>query len=193
MRRTILILIALLAIGTGISTLFAATNTNNPANTSQPDYQHPYIEEHGGIVPLPDAAEQPQPDSKVLIDIKADNGPAKVTKGLDRAALITNQYAVAGHKPPKQFKMTVILHGPATKTALNHEAYAKHTEVEENPNIALLKKLDKAGIEVLVCGQAMAHHRFALDSVTKSVDVAASAATVNINKQMAGYAVIAFQ
>jgi intracellular sulfur oxidation DsrE/DsrF family protein len=43
-----------------------------------------------------------------------------------------------------------------------------------------------------VCGQAMAHQGYGRDEVIPAVIIAVSAATVNINKQMEGYAYIPF-
>lgn len=192
MRWPIAIVVASLAGAIGLTTGLSAREADSSRATPDTEFVHPYIKGYGGIVELPEAAEQPKVNSKVLLDITGDNGPKQVTKGLDRAALITNQYAAAGHKPPERFKMAVILHGAATKAALNHEAYARHTEAPKNPNIELLRRLEEAGVEVFVCGQALAHRGYARASVVETVEVAVSAATVNINKQTAGYAYIPF-
>lgn len=168
--------------------------------TGQADFQHPVIEEHGGIVVLPQAAHQPKKDSKVLIDITSDGKSGSVIKGFDRAALILNQYTQAGAGMKNGFKMAIILHGPATKAALTDESYAKHTNPyitdkgkTKNPNLALMAKLKKSGVEIFVCGQALAHHGYATSEVASEVKVAVSAATVNINLQMDGYAYIPFK
>ena len=96
--------------------------------------------------------------------------------------------------------MAIILHGPATKAALSHEGFAKHTKSYEtdlgktkNPNLDLIRRLKEAGVNVYVCGQALAHHGFATTEVAPEVQVAVSAATVNINLQMDGYAYIPFK
>ncbi|MDW7772113.1 MAG: DsrE family protein [Desulfobulbaceae bacterium] len=47
-------------------------------------------------------------------------------------------------------------------------------------------------MEIYVCGQALAHQGYRTDEVLPEVTVAVSAATVNINKQMEGYAYIPF-
>ena len=56
-----------------------------------------------------------------------------------------------------------------------------------------MAKLKEAGVEIFVCGQALAHHGFATSEVAPEVKVAVSAATVNINLQMDGYAYIPFK
>ncbi|TWU23969.1 DsrE/DsrF-like family protein [Novipirellula galeiformis] len=168
--------------------------------TGDAKYEHPVIKDHGGIVVLSDAAHQPLKNSKVLLDITSDSKSGSVIKGFDRAALILNQYAQATAGTDNGFKMAIILHGPATKAALSHEAYAKHTNSylrdkgkAKNPNLELMSQLKKAGVEIYVCGQALAHHSYASGDVVPEVKVAVSAATVNINLQMDGYAYIPFK
>lgn len=178
--------------------LFAGTPLADP--TGSPEYKHPVIKDHGGIVVLPDADHQPKKSSKVLLDITADKKEGGVNLGFDRAALILNQYAGAGAGIEHGFKMAIILHGPATKAALSDEGFAKHTGSYEtnlgkskNPNLKLIRDLKKAGVDIYVCGQALAHHGFATTEVAPEVRVAVSAATVNINLQMDGYAYIPFK
>ena len=62
-----------------------------------------------------------------------------------------------------------------------------------NPNLELITRLKKAGVEIYVCGQALAHHGYATNEVAPEVKVAVSAATVNINLQMDGYAYLPFK
>lgn len=181
-----------------VTALLSLTGAADP--TGEPEYQHPVISQHGGIVPLPEAAHQPQKNSKVLLDITSDEKSGSVIKGFDRAALILNQYSQAGAGTDQGFQMAIILHGPATKAALSNEAYVKHTKsylkdkgVSGNPDLELISKLQKAGVKIYVCGQAMAHHDFATTDIAKPVQIAVSAATVNINLQMDNYAVITFK
>ncbi len=167
--------------------------------TGQASFEHPLIKDHGGIVVLPEADQQPKPNSKILLDITSDKKSGSVILGLDRAALILNQYTQAGAGKENGFKMALVLHGSATSAALSQEAYAKHAEPymkdkekSKNVNLELLRKLKRAGVEVYVCGQALAHHGFAVDEVATEVKVAVSAATVSINLQMDNYAYIPF-
>jgi len=185
--------------GTLLATILITTMAASD-QTGSPQYKHPLIKGIGGMVEVPDAAQPPRPDSKVLLDITSDQMSGKVIKGLDRAALISNLYAHAQLGLKQGMKMAIILHGPATKAALHDEAYIAHTSsyarqsggVEGNPNLKLLKRLDALGVEIYVCAQAIAHRGFATDEVASPVEIAVSAATVNINKQMAGYAYLPF-
>lgn len=186
-----------IALALTLSALAALAGASKP--TGSPEFQHPVIKNHGGIVPLPDAAQQPKKGSKVLLDITSDEKTGKVIKGFDRAALILNQYTAAGAGVDHGFQMALILHGPATKAALKNEAYAKHLSpyarsqgATSNPDLELIRQLKQAGVEIYVCGQAMAHHGFGADEIAPEVTIAVSAATVNINLQMDGYAYIPF-
>ena len=182
------------------ATLLVGTTINAADPTGEPNYQHPVIEDHGGIVVLPDAAHQPQHNSKIVLDITSDSKSGSVIKGFDRAALILNQYTQVHAGIENGFQMAIILHGPATKAALSHEAHARHTNSylqdigkKMNPNLELITQLKKAGVEIYVCGQALAHHGYATNEVAPEVKVAVSAATVNINLQMDGYAYLPFK
>lgn len=177
----------------------AHAQDQNADPTGSPNFQYPLIKGHGGIVAVPDAGQQPKKNSKVLLDIISDEMSGGVIKGFDRAALILNQYTQAGAGTENGFKMALVLHGPATIAALNNEAYAKHSKpyarslgTDKNPNLELLQELKKHGVEIFVCAQALAHHGYAMNEVAKPVTTAVSAATVNINKQMEGYAYIPF-
>ena len=177
--------------------LMAAILAADPTGT--PEYQHPLIQGSGGIVVVPNAIDPPKEDAKVVIDITSDEKSGGVIKGLDRAALISNQYAHAGIGPDNGMKMAIILHGPATKAALTDEAYVKHSSsyavhsgVQGNPNLKLIERLSEVGVEISVCAQALAHRGYSTEEVASSVKVAFSAATVNINKQTAGYAYLPF-
>lgn len=178
-------------------TLLTAAAFADP--TGDPQYKHPVIKKHGGIVVLPEVAHQPKNNSKVILDITSDGKSGSVIKGFDRAALILNQYTEADAGMENGLKMAIILHGPATKAALSHEGFAKHTNSyltdkgkTKNPNLELMAKLKEAGVEIFVCGQALAHHGYATGDVAADVKVVVSAATVNINLQMEGYAYLPF-
>lgn len=175
----------------------AAVNTDP---TSNPRFQHPVIKNHGGIVVLPDAVQQPRENSKVIFDITSEDKSGSVIKGLDRAALLLNQYTQAKAGMDRGLKMAIILHGSATKAALTDEGYAKHTEPymqdkgkTKNPNLELVTKLKEADADIYVCGQALAHHGYATTEVAPKVKVAASGASVSINLQMDGYAYLPFK
>jgi len=180
--------------------VLSATIAYGTDPTSDPDYQHPVIKDHGGTVVLPKAEHQPRQDSKVLLDITAADKSGSVLKGFDRAALILNQFTQAGAGTKNGLRMAIVLHGPATKAVLSHEAYAKHTNsylkdkgTTKNPDLELISQLNQAGVQIYVCGQALAHQGYAMTEVAPEVKVAVSAVSVNINLQMDGYAYLPFK
>lgn len=163
------------------------------AQTANPELVYPLIQKHGGVVPLGDAAQPPRANSKLVLDITAGEvHKTGVLEPLEKAARIANIYAQAGVGPGQGMQLTLILHGKATKAALSDEAFHKHEGQAKNPNLPLLEQLRKAGVEVYVCGQALAYNHYAIDEVAPAITVANSAVSVNVNKQLEGYAYLPF-
>jgi intracellular sulfur oxidation DsrE/DsrF family protein len=154
--------------------------------TEQAGLVFPVIKHHGGIVALPAAEDQPRKGAKVVFDVTGGADAAAVNPGLERAARLLNLYGAAG-LTAKDVKIVVVLHGDATKAALGEVGYAKHFKGEKNPNAALLRDLDQAGVTVLVCGQALHAKGFSTDEVALPVRVAVSAMTAVTNRQTEGY------
>lgn len=152
-----------------------------------PKLEFPIIPRNGGVLPRPKAVEQPRAGAKVVFDTTADAKPAEVNKGLDRVARLLNLYGTAGMKAP-EVAITIVLHGEATKSALSDTAYKSRFQTEQNPNLPLIRDLQKAGVEVLVCGQALNYKGFPDAEVADGITIAAAALTVVINKQTDGYA-----
>lgn len=147
----------------------------------------PIISQYGGIKPLPDAVEQPRAGAKVVFDITADSKPNELNKGLERAARLLNLYGAAKLKAT-DVKIVAVLHGDATKAILTDAAYAMRTGQVKNPNLPLIAELQKAGVEVQVCGQALNYKGIADSEVADTVAIAVSALTVLINRQANGFA-----
>lgn len=159
------------------------------AGAQTPEMVYPIIPKVGGVVPLPHAAELPRKGAKVVFDITADAKPAALNKGLERVARLLNLYGSAGLRA-SDVKIALVVHGEATKSALADAAYRAKFGVETNPNLAAIGELRKAGVEVFVCGQALAYKGFKETEVAEGFRVASAALTVIINKQTDGYAYI---
>ncbi len=151
-----------------------------------PQLVFPIIPKHGAVLPRPNAVEQPRAGAKVVFDATADAKPADVNKSLDRVARLLNLYGAAGRQA-QDVKITIVLHGEATKSVLNDAAYKSRFQVEQNPNLPLIRELQKAGVEVLVCGQALNYKGFPDTEVANEIPIAAAALTAVINKQADGY------
>jgi intracellular sulfur oxidation DsrE/DsrF family protein len=153
------------------------------------DLAYPLVAGHGGVVPLPEAAEQPRAGVKAVFDITADAKPEEVNKGLERIARLLNLYGAAG-LTARDVKVAAVFHCPADKAVLSDAAYAARYGVAANPNLPLIRTLKDAGVELFVCGQSLHDLGFDAGEVAGEVPVAASAMLVLANKQTDGYAYI---
>jgi intracellular sulfur oxidation DsrE/DsrF family protein len=153
-------------------------------------FEFPLIAGYGGVVVLPGAAEKPRAGAKIVFDITSESKPAEVNRGLESVARYLNLNAQAGHRP-SDVKLVLVLHGGATKCALVDEAYRQATSEPRNPNLSLVRELKKHGVEVFVCGQSLARNKFSVSDVSPELTVAVSAMTVNVNKQLVGFAYLA--
>jgi hypothetical protein len=158
-------------------------------NTSANPFVTPAIANHGKVVRLPDAAEQPRDGAKIVVDLTAGGSREKLNAAVEKVARYVNIYAGAGRKPAT-VRITVVLHGEATAVALSDAAYGKRFKTRGNPNLPLIRKLKKAGVEFFVCGQALAHMKFAPAEVAGELPIAVSALTVNVNRQQQEYAYV---
>ena len=74
----------------------------------------PIVEGVGGVLPRPNAAEQPRAGAKVVFDVTNDTKSADINKGLDRVARLLNLYGSFGLKA-SDVKISLVLHGESTK------------------------------------------------------------------------------
>jgi len=145
----------------------------------------------GQVMPVSGGGEQPNKsmDYKVLFDISQGNkAPSGVNVGLDRAARLVNMLEGGGVPTGKRHIATVV-YGAATETMLSEAAWAARHPGEKNPNTALIAALQKAGVSVRICGQAMAQAKIAPADLAPGVQVDLSAIMTVANLQLQGYAV----
>ncbi|QDS88068.1 DsrE/DsrF-like family protein [Rosistilla ulvae] len=150
---------------------------------------YPVIANHGGVVPLPKAVQQPRAGTKLVVDLTSGGDPEQLNAGVEKLARYLNIYAGAGAKPAAA-KIAVVFHGGATLAVLNEDAYTAKFKTASNPNLKLLRQLHDAGVELFVCGQALSGQGGAPDEVVDFIDVAVSALTAIVNLQSDGYAYI---
>ena len=154
-------------------------------------WQTPTITGAGRMHALPQAAYQPDRNAtyKVVFGLtKAADKPGEVSPALDRVARTVNLYVSAG-VPLDHLKFVAIASGPATPIVLNDEQYQKKYGIA-NPNLPVIAELRKAGVDVAVCGQAVAEHDFQYDWVDLHVTLALSALTTISELQQKGYALL---
>lgn len=129
---------------------FAAADTAGAEDTLPlPDY--PVARDVPGARLLPD----PKLEYKVVFDaaIAADDVD-DVNPMLAGVARYVNTLAKFG-VPAEHRKIAVVLHQKATPVILRSEAFKARNDGHDNPNIALIRELDAAGVEFHVCGQAV--------------------------------------
>ncbi|MEP6511126.1 MAG: DsrE family protein [Dokdonella sp.] len=151
----------------------------------------PAIASAGAFHALPHAAYQPVRGAtyKAIFGLtKGAEQPSQINPGLERVARTVNLYTHAG-VPLSHLKFVAIASGTATPIALNDEQYRKKFGVA-NPNLPVIAELRKVGVDIAVCGQALAEHDFQNDWVDPRVTLALSALTTMIELQQQGYALI---
>ncbi|TWU44578.1 DsrE/DsrF-like family protein [Rubripirellula tenax] len=148
---------------------------------------HPVIADHGSVVKLADATQQPRPGSMILVDLTRGGDPKQLNAGLETVAKYVNIYAGAGTEPA-DMQIAVVFHGDATLTVLNPDAYAAEFNTNGNPNLALLRQLHESGVELYVCGQSLISKGSQPQDVVVFVETAVSALTAVVNLQADGYA-----
>lgn len=181
----------LFRLGTLLAATFFSTMQAQAAPSTPMKWENPMIKPYGQVRPMPEAAAQLTPDRvyKVLFNInQGAEQPDKVVPALDRVARFINLAALA-HVPAKHLKLVAVVHGKATPSVLADAPYRQKFGVA-NPNLELLSLLRKAGVEVYVCGQALAHQNIEPAAVAGDVTVAVSALTVLANYQLEGYALV---
>ncbi len=152
---------------------------------------HPAILGFGGMKPLPDAAVQPDKSTvyKVVFGVSSASAePSEMLEGFEHVARAVNIFASAG-VPVSNLKFVVVLHGPATFAVLDNEHYRAHYKTD-NPNLAVIAALKKAGVEVEVCGQALAGLELEHDWVNKDVVITLSALSDFVIYGQQGYTII---
>lgn len=136
----------------------------------------------GGVIPVSNPDEQPDPSLKYNLLMNFVQGATNATKSkeingaLAEVARIINLHIAAG-VPKDNLNVVVIAHGPALFSLLNNEAYQKKFK-RDNPNAALVKELQEAGVKFTSCGQAMQFLEVEKESMLPGIRVGYSAKTV---------------
>lgn len=160
-----------------------------PVHAASPKWVYPAIPGFGPTHPLPNAAVQPNKTTvyKAVFDVTSGiKDPSKPNPGLNHVARAVNVFASAG-VPLSHLHFVAVLHGPSTPAVLDNAHYRAKYNVE-NPNIKLISELNKAGVKVEVCGQALADLDYEHAWVNKKVTITLSALSDLIIYGNRGYA-----
>ncbi|HUN27269.1 MAG TPA: DsrE family protein [Steroidobacteraceae bacterium] len=156
----------------------ATTPSASPAARHAPPtvWVYPLIRGYGGVHPRPDLPSGivAGVDYKVIADvIHGDSDHKKVLGSLNRLARIANLFAYAG-VPASHVHIAAVLEGPAGFAAFSNEEYRRRFKVD-NPNLPLLHALKQAGVELMVCAQAIAEIGITDRDIAPDVTVTLSA------------------
>lgn len=88
--------------------------------------------------------------------------------------------------PRRNIKLAVIVHGTATPSLLNNAAYKARTGAD-NGSVALLTALHEAGVQIIVCGQALINRNVPRDQLLPFVQVATTATSAHAILAAQGY------
>ena len=143
--------------------------------------------------PVPGAKELPDPNLtyKVVFDLAAAAPKIdEVNPGLETVARYVNTLAKYG-VPPDHRKIAVVFHRAATEAILNNQTFKERNQGRDNPNIALIREMKKAGVDFRVCGQAVLAHKIDPKTIQPEIELDLWALTTIVNMEMRGYAHIA--
>ena len=138
---------------------------------------------------LPGAKEIPDATTeyKVLFDVaQAPPKPTDVNPMLQATARYLNTLAKVG-VPAEHRKIAVIFHQGVTSAILKNDAYKARNNGQDNPNIAIIQALKKAGVEFHVCGQAVLGMKIDPKDIQPEIQLDLWALTTIINMELRGY------
>ena len=139
----------------------------------------------------PDIETDTSAELKVIFDVaQSSEDRAIINKHIETAARFLNMHANVGMKL-EQLKVAMTIHGGAWQDILNDESYRELFGIP-NPNSKLIKALNEAGVDIIVCGQTAAYRELEKEDMIPEVKLALSAATALLQYQNNGYQFIKF-
>jgi intracellular sulfur oxidation DsrE/DsrF family protein len=148
-------------------------------NKSQAEWIYPVIPGFGGVHPRQDLPVRPDPakDYRIFVQVvSAGKDPAKVNGALVRLARLVNLMGYA-KVPPEHVHIVAVLDREAMLTSMTDQAYRQHLQQDHNPNLPLLHALKAAGVQLMICGQALAEHGIPDAAISPDVTITLSALT----------------
>ena len=138
---------------------------------------------------IPGAHELPDPNIvyKVVFDIgKAAPKIDAVNPGLISIARYLNTLAKNG-VPADHRKIVVVFHQGGTEMILTNAAFKARNDGHDNPNIAMIRSMKKAGVDFRVCGQAVLGKKIETDTILPEIELDLWALTTITNLELRGY------
>ena len=137
---------------------------------------------------IPGAKELPDPnvDYKVVFSVAANAKPDEIHPTLKTIALYLNTLAHNG-VPANHRHLAAVFHQGGGDAVLANDVYKTRHNDLDNPNIAMLRELKQAGVELRVCGQGLLGKKLEPSQVLPGVQVDLWAMTTMVNLQLRGY------
>jgi intracellular sulfur oxidation DsrE/DsrF family protein len=138
---------------------------------------------------VPGAKELPDPSVtyKVVFDIaKAAPKIDDVNPALNMVVRYLNTLAKNG-VPADHRKIAVVFHQGATEVVVNNEAFRARNQGHDNPNVALIQSMKKAGVDFRVCGQAVLGRKIDPKTILPEIELDLWALTTIVNLETRGY------
>ncbi len=159
----------------------------------EPPRVNPVIKKFGGVFEIPYAVEKPDPSLfyKIVIEVQdMRNKPEEINWALYTSARLLNLHVMSG-VPLNHLEVIMVVHGEATYSAMNNEAYKAKYKVN-NPNLDLFKELQSAGVKLFICGQSLINREVDHTKLVPEVKVATSMLTTMTTYMMKGYVPLKF-
>ena len=138
---------------------------------------------------FPGATERPNAstDYKVVFSVSAKVKDDEVHPTLKMIGMYLNTLAQSG-VPAKNRHIAAMFHQGGGDAVFSNEVYkARHNGID-NPNIAMLKELHEAGVELRVCGQGLIGKKVEPSQLLPGVQADLWALVTMISLQARGYA-----
>jgi intracellular sulfur oxidation DsrE/DsrF family protein len=149
--------------------------------------QGPVIPSAGTFRPVPGLSYGPDRtiEHRFSMDVTDSAAAGERNPGFVRLATLYNQLVSEG-VPADRVRFALVVHGRATFDLMTNAAYRARLG-SDNPNVQLLAELDRAGVQVIVCGQALLNRKVDPATLLPFVKVASSAVTAHAALLAKGY------
>ena len=164
-------------------------------NASSAHVLYPVIRTAGaGVIPINNITEPIDKELKYNLLMELSDG-IKNKNDSDHINSINDAFAEVARKinihiaagiPKENLNVVMVFHGRVLNSLLNNDAFRKKYNVN-NPNIVLLQDLQKAGVKMIACGQAMFGFNVKVEDMIPGVKVALSAQSVLSTYQLKHY------
>jgi len=145
---------------------------------------------YSGVFPVKDITEVPDPNMqyKLLYEMSEENPDSALNEtdySLVEIARLINLHVASGI-PLKNLSIIVVAHGPVLHSISTDQAYQKKFKMN-NPNLKLIKDLEKAGVRFIACGQAMSFLNVKEEDLLPGIKISLTAQTALSGYQLKGY------